>query len=391
MAAVAGGALASLASPAAGQSSAALDMTGGAPASAPPRVTSVACLTRCAGVRAVRRGSVVELRGAGLSAASTVTFLGGPGRSDDKPVDARQARASAVRARVPRGFSPGPVVVTNADGARSGIAHRVAVVAATAAPLAGAELRSAGAEIDVELSGQKVYFAAERRATLDYMVRTSEPATVTVELVRLDDGASIRRWDAGLVEPNTPQSVTWNGVAGGKVQPEGRYEFRVQAQTASGVQASSAQAGADAAPGRFTFLGHKFPVRGKHGYGEFAAQFGGGRGHQGQDVFATCGTPLVAARGGVVKIKQYHSRAGHYIVIDGEQTGVDYAYMHLRDASLVNKGDRVYTGQLIGYVGDTGRAFGCHLHFEMWSAPGWYTGGAPFDPKPDLLAWDQYS
>jgi murein DD-endopeptidase MepM/ murein hydrolase activator NlpD len=130
---------------------------------------------------------------------------------------------------------------------------------------------------------------------------------------------------------------------------------------------------------------------GPHGYGEFAARFGGGRGHQGQDVFAACGTPLVAARGGKVKFKQYHSRAGYYLVIDGQRTGIDYAYMHLRSPALVDVGDRVRTGQPIGYVGRTGDATACHLHIEMWTAPGWYDGGHAFDPLPSLLSWDKMS
>ena len=62
-------------------------------------------------------------------------------------------------------------------------------------------------------------------------------------------------------------------------------------------------------------------------------------------MFAACGTPLWAARGGVVEFKQYHSRAGHYIVINGEKTGVDYGYMHLRAPALVDAGDRVRTGE----------------------------------------------
>ena len=46
------------------------------------------------------------------------------------------------------------------------------------------------------------------------------------------------------------------------------------------------------------------------------------------------------------------------------------------------------TGQSIGDVGMTGDATACHLHFEMWGGPGWYTGGAPIDPLPFLKAWD---
>jgi murein DD-endopeptidase MepM/ murein hydrolase activator NlpD len=133
-----------------------------------------------------------------------------------------------------------------------------------------------------------------------------------------------------------------------------------------------------------------FPVRGAHDYGEEIAGFGGGRGHQGHDVFARCGTPLVAARGGKVKHVAFQGNAGHYVVI-ATDNGTDHAYMHLRERSPLTKGQRVATGQLVGRVGDTGRAHGCHLHFEQWTAPGWYTGGKPVDPLPDLLAWDKVS
>jgi murein DD-endopeptidase MepM/ murein hydrolase activator NlpD len=63
--------------------------------------------------------------------------------------------------------------------------------------------------------------------------------------------------------------------------------------------------------------------------------------------------------------------------------------MHLRDGSLlVSKGAKVAAGQQLAAVGDTGRAEGYHLHFEIWP-DGWYAGGgsAPIDPLPDLLAW----
>ena len=65
--------------------------------------------------------------------------------------------------------------------------------------------------------------------------------------------------------------------------------------------------------------------------------------------------------------------------------------MHLRERSPLKKGARVLTGQVIGEVGHTGDATACHLHFEIWTGPGWYTGGEPIDPLPSLKAWDAYS
>jgi len=58
---------------------------------------------------------------------------------------------------------------------------------------------------------------------------------------------------------------------------------------------------------------------------------------------------------------------------------------------LVAPGVAVKAGTPLGLVGSTGSSTGCHLHFEMWSGPGWYSGGAPFDPLPDLLDWDRAS
>lgn len=131
---------------------------------------------------------------------------------------------------------------------------------------------------------------------------------------------------------------------------------------------------------------HAFPVQGPHTYGD---GFGGARNHRGVDVMADCGTPLVAAQGGEVYFVGYHSAAGNYMVITGAQSGEDYVYMHMRSAPSFRKGDRVETGQRIGEVGETGNATACHLHFELWSAPGWYKGGEAQDPGPALRSWDR--
>ena len=145
-----------------------------------------------------------------------------------------------------------------------------------------------------------------------------------------------------------------------------------------------------AAPAPETRLrgGHVFPVSGAHRYGDGFGADRGGRSHRGQDLFAACGTPLVAAQGGRVEYSGFHSAAGNYVVITGAESREDYVYMHLRRASSLRTGDGVATGAQIGEVGESGNASGCHLHFELWSAPGWYKGGQAYDPLPALRSWD---
>lgn len=64
--------------------------------------------------------------------------------------------------------------------------------------------------------------------------------------------------------------------------------------------------------------------------------------------------------------------------------------LHMKAPALVRVGQTVRTGDPIGLVGETGRASGCHLHFELWTSPGWYAGGSPIDPLPTLRRWDAY-
>ena len=293
-------------------------------------------------------------------------------------------------------------MVVRSDGTRSPASRRTLIVEPQLAEV------PAGM-IDAEVQGAKVFFGARRPAELSYVVGGPRPAVVQVELVRAADGATVEEWAPGEIAPGVAQTVQWDGTVAGEVQRDGLYQFRVTATDASGAAATSSTAGehgtlgapgaraseagevSPAAPGAVKFLRYRLPLIGAHDYAEAAARFGGGRGPQGQDVFAACGTPIVAVRGGVVKFKEFQSAAGNYVVIDGARTGVDFGYMHMREAALVSVGDRVKTGQPIGFVGATGHASGCHLHFEEWSAPGWYSGGSAFDPLPDLQAWDAQS
>jgi murein DD-endopeptidase MepM/ murein hydrolase activator NlpD len=142
----------------------------------------------------------------------------------------------------------------------------------------------------------------------------------------------------------------------------------------------------------FTFARDFFPVRGPHGYGGPGDRFGAGRAghsHQGQDILAPCGTPVVAARGGVVKDADFQWAAGNYVVIDAAGSGADFFYAHLREPARVHPGQVVVTGQRLGDVGESGDATACHLHLELWTGPGWYSGGQPFDPWRSIQLWDR--
>jgi murein DD-endopeptidase MepM/ murein hydrolase activator NlpD len=134
---------------------------------------------------------------------------------------------------------------------------------------------------------------------------------------------------------------------------------------------------------------HRFPVAGVFDWGGPDARFGArrkGHRHQGQDLVAASGTPVVAPYRGRVAYVGYQAKgAGRYVVIRGAD--YDYVFMHLLTGSVVvDEGDRVRTGQTIAAVGSTGESTGPHLHFELWVG-GWYEGGHPIDPLPLLQAW----
>ena len=130
-----------------------------------------------------------------------------------------------------------------------------------------------------------------------------------------------------------------------------------------------------------------FPIRGPHRYWD---GFGAGRGHQGADVGAACGTRLVAALAGRIEHQTYQSAAGNYVVIDVKGSNVDLAYMHMIRPASVRVGQVVNAGQTLGFVGETGNASGCHLHFEYWVGD-WWGGGEPVDAIPYLRVWDRES
>ncbi len=98
------------------------------------------------------------------------------------------------------------------------------------------------------------------------------------------------------------------------------------------------------------------------------------RAHNGTDFAAPRGTPIMAAGNGVVERANRFGSFGNYIRIR-HANGYQTAYAHLNGfARGIRAGARVSQGQIIGYVGTTGRSTGPHLHYEV------HKDGRPVNP-----------
>lgn len=115
----------------------------------------------------------------------------------------------------------------------------------------------------------------------------------------------------------------------------------------------------------------------------FGAPRSGGRSHEGEDIMATKGTPIISPTEAVVLRTGNGESAGHYVYTTNPG-GETFVYMHLdRVGEGVSPGTVLDKGSLIGYVGNTGNASGgaAHLHFEIHNS-----SGNPTDPFPRLTA-----
>jgi murein DD-endopeptidase MepM/ murein hydrolase activator NlpD len=257
-----------------------------------------------------------------------------------------------------------------------------------AAPSAGALTLVAA-----ETKPRKSFYFGFRFPRLRYAIGSSQPQNdLRIDVVNAT-GEVIKTFYRDDVAPNVPAGLRWDGTTDeGRPARNGRYSFQIGPQTAAPTARPATQSTVLSLS--FAFYGYAFPILGPHEFSLDGGRFGAARSghtHQGQDVMAECGTPLIAARGGSVQYAGYEGNAGNYVVIDGKGTTYDFMYAHLAEPSPLQTGETVRTGQPIGIVGDTGDASACHLHFEMWGAPGWYEGGSPFDPLPYLEKWDAYS
>ncbi len=123
------------------------------------------------------------------------------------------------------------------------------------------------------------------------------------------------------------------------------------------------------------------PVQGPRSFtNDWGAPRSGGRGHEGTDILARRGTPIVANVAGTFS-RNSSPKGGLSYFLRGND-GNTYFGAHLDSYS--GAGGAVAVGTVIGYVGDSGNARGgpTHLHFEI--KPG---GGAQVNPYPTLVKY----
>ena len=99
--------------------------------------------------------------------------------------------------------------------------------------------------------------------------------------------------------------------------------------------------------------------------------------HNGIDLAAPTGTPIYATADGTIERANWFSSYGNYIQID-HGNAIETRFGHL-SRIVVSDGQKVHKGDLIGYVGSTGRSTGPHLHYEVRIA------GKPVDPRPFMV------
>lgn len=114
-----------------------------------------------------------------------------------------------------------------------------------------------------------------------------------------------------------------------------------------------------------------FPVFGRDGESILSAwgaeRDAGRRQHEGVDIFAPRGTPVLAASDGVVSRVGDQRLGGRVVWVRDERRGISQYYAHL-DSQLVARGQRVRAGDTLGLVGNTGnaRTTAPHLHFGLY-------------------------
>lgn len=231
-----------------------------------------------------------------------------------------------------------------------------------------ASRHSLSAPIEVRVPHREArFFDPQATTALGYHLRLSRGQRLVASV---DGPPSAKRdlrvfLDLFAVDPGTAPRPVTSGDPGGrklsyKVYRSGDYYLRVQPELLSGGPATIDLA---------TEMG--FPVAG-HDAGAIKSEFGdprdgGRREHEGVDIFAPIGTPIIATVSGHVTRVGKDRLGGNVVWLQNDSTGRRMYYAHL-SRWAVQEGDSVVPGDTLGFVGNTGNARHTqpHLHFAVY-------------------------
>jgi murein DD-endopeptidase MepM/ murein hydrolase activator NlpD len=242
--------------------------------------------------------------------------------------------------------------------------------------------------IDIVMSGTNVMDAMRRTALLEGLNAKGNEAIERLETMTADlrsQEAALRdriaQQEKVVVDLDAKRAALQN-ILGDADKAADELEARLDEEHRSdefGARLQQARDAARRSSGGPAGAGpFQCPLPGSTFTDTFGAARSGGRGHQGVDMMAARGTPILATVTGIVS----HSTSGlggNQIWLAGTD-GNSYFYAHLQ--GYVGAEGLVSAGDVIGKVGDTGNARGTpHLHFEIH--PG---GGKAIDPYPTVRA-----
>lgn len=239
----------------------------------------------------------------------------------------------------------------------------------------------------------------QRRRALE-VLRTRLAADAVVARRELDEARSQRRRLAALLDTRRRALDGARAELGTLLAAERERVARLAAQKRAARVAARRAAATSVSPSALPPSGgiarggtagplpggsHVYPLGGPSTFGDdWLASRPGGRYHEGIDLFAARGTPVLAVADGILFRVGYSGISGNRFWLR-DAAGTEFFYAHLDGySSAAREGATVSRGTVLGYNGDTGDAKGTppHVHFEIH--PG---GGGPVRPYPIVSGW----
>lgn len=337
-----------------------------------------------------------------LAADPRLPYLVDPGESDgvDIPVAQRSFDPLSVTI-LPERVAESRLVL---EQALSALAAAGTAVESRTATVAALEARVTELSTATRTAVRKAAAARQRlrdHAVIAYTTNRSDPKLSIVEMTNVADVAVARQYMAVLVDRGEQLARDYErarrrlssenaaladqlGVERSRLaEDQVVFDGLVTSVAKAREQLAAYEAGAHAYIDGFVFpLAADAEFIDSWGYprmmGTASAHW-----HEGTDIFADFGSPVIAAENGVIDRLGQASLGGNKLWVKGD-SGISYYFAHMSAfAEGMADGRRVRAGEVVGYVGDTGNAKGTspHLHFEIH--PG---GGDAVNPYPLLKA-----